>query len=215
MPIPTGLKKLTDDALNRMKASADHQIAPPILAEMHNAFGIPIDPIANRARGYVAILTAEHVLPIWKAHLPNETTPDQVLVLAHEILMGNANIDEVYDFADHARYMLGNAVDNMDLDLGEYSFQADFAGKTTHNALRYLIHLYCFTRKISLYGYRELEPEDLNDPWAETMITAVQAYAGIDQDEYGEWSGKFDPVKCQTFWQWWLTEAIPAAWDNK
>jgi hypothetical protein len=210
MPLPLEVKQLTESALSRIEQAYDQQYTEALLAKIHPAFGWPIDPRANRERAMVAILTAEHVLPIWKACFLAESTPDQVLALAREIAAGQANLEQAYEFADHALFMIGSAVDNMDLDVGAYSFQADFAGKAAYCTLQYLIQQYCFTHKIPLHGYRELEPDDLIAPWCEVMITALKAYAGIEADDYGDWSGHYDPAKVQEFWRWWLTEAIAA-----
>jgi hypothetical protein len=210
MPLPPEVKQLTESALARIQQAFDQQYTRELLAKIHPAFGWPIDPGANRARAMVAILTAEHVLPIWKACFPAESTPDRLLALAREMTAGQVNIEQAYEFADHALFMIGSAVDNMDLDVGAYSFRADFAGKAAYYALQYLIQQYCFTHKIPLHGYRDLETDDLIAPWCEVMITALKAYAGIGADDYGDWSGSYDPEKSQEFWRWWLTEAIAA-----
>ena len=42
--------------------------------------------------------------------------------------------------------------------------------------------------------------------------TAAIAYAGIYHENY--WTGKIDPAKSREFWQWWLTEALPKAWEQ-
>ncbi len=211
MTVPSELRKRIDAVLDTL--SNESPLRPDQLADLHNAFGLPIDPAANRARGRLVILTAERVLPHWQAIFPEEKTPDRVLALARELLDGRTDLDAAFDYADHARFAVGYAVDNMDLDRGEYDFQADFAGQTALKALEYVLYLQCFTRKIPLHGYHELEPTDLLDPWTAAIQTALQAQAGLERDEYGEWSGKFDPGRCREFWQWWLSEAIPAAWN--
>lgn len=48
------------------------------------------------------------------------------------------------------------------------------------------------------------------------VTAAVKAYTAIDRNPLGEyklWPDEFDAKKRLEFWEWWLTEAIPQAWE--
>jgi hypothetical protein len=68
-----------------------------------------------------------------------------------------------------------------------------------------------------------LESNDQTLPMsnADFALSAMKAYTVIDENKPGAWAStkikplpfKVDNQKKLEFWQWWLTEAIPQAWE--
>jgi len=195
---------------------------------------------ADRAFGWLAILTARKVLPIWTNTKPEDYEGNlaaEILTLAQELLLGRIDPYLAYKkwFGDYY-HSIGNL-------LGDVNERTFYACKTAHDVLLAVL----WGRKP--IDYFDKESDQFNDEnilegryrYSDFAANAVNAWAIIDENQVGDrsrwdsarrtamltgrtdvvslkWLNRykpvtFDPQKRLDFWEWWLTEAIPQAWE--
>lgn len=158
------------------------------------------------AYGELAILTAHYTLPIWENAVPiivarDETIPKDVphimLLLARQVLEGSVSPQNANILFSHDYYHMLGAISH---DVPYAPWEAAYAA---YNALGMILGVNPFQ------GERDV------------AVTAMHAYAASDVSNDPEESlgpGHkpiwFDNEKCVIFWEWWLTEAIPEAWER-
>jgi hypothetical protein len=201
-----------------MHNDTDHHLTPLQRLELLRAFGLPSQhsPAVNRFRGWLGILTARYVLPIWHAALPiwteipqdlpdDNLLPDRLITLAETILAGTADLQAAWQEVNDHWYVVGNIgyefTDRDDVPLAAY-FACDAALRALYEALNT-----DFLDQIPVQA--DYTDETVPDEWRDSASSAVMAYAG---------GGKVEPVdllKRRLFWEWWLQEAIPTAWARR
>lgn len=170
--------------------------------------------------GWIAILTAKYVLPIWENTNLNTIfsnteyiiSPNEIIEVAEQIISGSGDIERAYRDLNEEYYYC--------LNIGHFT-QFDLAAVCA-SAL--------YTIIVVLLGANNLDK--FNPAMSEAKITlerdcilqSARAYTVIDKNKPGKWmefenktskpSGiTFDADKRLEFWEWWLTEAIPQAWE--
>ncbi|MBA3873493.1 MAG: hypothetical protein H0X30_30550 [Anaerolineae bacterium] len=199
------------------------------------------DPFGMLVWRWLAFITARHVLPIYEVFASelnqndwyfNLKFPRRSLYMAKKVLLGKEQAQVGYDMAN-------GAYDPKDFDYGWRAlrpvpfnvYQASWAAsmallEVSANDLDPFRHLaniafysdgFTIARGISKdiqATYPDSIPgEDFTDAlWAEsghsdTAAAASSAWAceGLSREP--------DPNKLLEFWHWWLTEAIPQAWE--
>ncbi len=166
---------------------------------------------ADYVLGGLAILTAKHVSPIWdKAWLQlppefkNVATPNQILEIAQNILDRKIEINEKL-FELCADFEIG-------LNIEEW---VTYDVASTYSAAYYTLHLILFGGQNLKHTFSfDTEIASLCPDFASE---ALKGYSAIDKNPPGEGFAEemveFDPQRRLEFWEWWLTEAIPQAWN--
>ena len=204
MELPMTLRNKLNQASQILHSNNEYQIKPITRLNIYAAFAEFENKLAKIWLTRLEILTAKRVLPLWQEALPNIQLPEQVLDLAEQVLDGfldfetacNANIlDELYQ-------LLGGDLED------EVPATVEFAGESA----------YCAFVNIRHQPFQDLlVDEKLTDDkfysqlGGDAASSAVKAFAGVVIDGY--WVKKSDPQKRLEFWEWWLTEAIPQAWE--
>jgi hypothetical protein len=218
-------------ARSSMHLHPQRLLAPSIRQQIYHALGPKTDSVSNRARGWLAVLSARRVLPIFTQAFPNMPLPQELLDTAAKILHGEVDDGTVTTLLNHGYHAAGNC---WGYDEEDMPVSIDLAGSAAYHALKEAhgtepltnLHKYLSLGTVTtLQGADSLNsefkvainPEPLSgDKWtderlchvdaADTAAVAAMAYAS---QEHGD---KYDPQKPEEFWEWWLTEAIPAAW---
>ena len=180
---------------------------------------------ADRAFGWLAVITAKKVLPTWESIVHKEvqqlSTYSKNLVFimlsqAESVLLGKVDAFTVFEKALHDEYYLGVA--NIEFNTNEKALWACYA---VYDAL---CAIFLGTSALSHSLCINTEDQDTRRPRCHDFAKmAVRAYSSIDENQmlsrrrlekigqYKEVS--FDPQKRRDFWKWWLNEAIPQAWE--
>ncbi len=148
-------------------------------------------------------------LPVWRKPLATVWTKDipaHLLLMAEAVLQGGADIHAIFAESCEAHTILGNY---FGYDEEEFPERAYLAAEAALEALNMALGLGWYkTFKVDKV---QAESERLmgRGP-AEQM--AASAYS-VEVDKEGRWLA--DPERLLAFWEWWLTEAIPAAWESE
>lgn len=222
--LPEEIQPLVNTALAEVNDDAQHRLAPQRRRQIYDAFKASTDPVGQRACGWLAVITAQRVLPIFKQEFPEDTLPQDLLNAAIGVLQGKVDDITANDIQDHGYHASGNAWGH---DETEISWNADLAGCATYQALKEargqepLGNLDKFF-KLGVVGWPsgksvieypqpiragQFTDEDLCQ--IENSDTAAAAAVAFACEPGGPLC---DSSKFQEFWTWWLTEAIPEAW---
>jgi hypothetical protein len=159
---------------------------------------------------WLAIVSARKVLPIWEriwsqVETYNDANPKEIIQTAESILNKSANISEVYV----------KLSDDFNIPVEVFAtFDVALAFRAAYNALELIL---------ADPKFINLEIEDkINEIGKDFAFIAMRAYAynkntrdEIENKSKGEaiTIANFDLKKRLEFWEWWLTEAIPQAWE--
>jgi hypothetical protein len=224
--LPEAVRLLANTALAEMRADPQHRLAPQRRRQIYDALGPSTDNISQYARGWLAVIAARRVLPIFQQAFPEDTLPQELLDTAIGVLEGKVDDVTADDFQEHGYNASGNA---WGYDETEMPWNADLAGCATYHALKEargqepLCNLDKFF-SLGIVGWpsgewvtqypepisaEQFTDEDLCQ--IDNSDTAACAAVAFACGPGGPWC---DPVKLQEFWTWWLTVAIPEAWEK-
>lgn len=162
------------------------------------------EPITRGLRVYekLAILTVEHVLPLWQDAVLTDILPKLVLEADRQHLQGTLDLDSATQVAGNVWEKLERYGRTSDRLIPSYALGA---GQVAVEALFATLGRPPFDN----VPIDENHTDDL-DPWcSEPALWAAIAYAG------GLWEKDSDADKRREFWDWWLTKAIPAVLQSK
>ncbi len=164
-----------------------------------DSFQVP-KPFGLHRRATLAILSARRVIPIWESVWPNDNTPHHILVEAGQVLNGLVEPQTAdRDFGEFWTYMdsLASRLKNSSAVMVGYS-----AAKALCTAL--------FDEKFDPFHINyELTDADVDPYDSDAAFAAAVAYAGGTI-----WNTDSISSKRREFWEWWLGEAVPSAWDS-
>jgi len=89
MQVPEKPDPLINHLVINIQRDPHHHIPAQKRQEIYEAFGPRTDHQATRARGWLAVITARQVLPIFEQALPEETNPRKLIEMAEATLHGN------------------------------------------------------------------------------------------------------------------------------
>ncbi|MEJ8857872.1 Imm5 family immunity protein [Variovorax robiniae] len=155
--------------------------------------GKPVLALGSRRRLRLAILTAEHVLPVWAKDFPANQEPQHMLAVAEKWLAGHADFQ--------AAWMLRNSFWS---ELSNIQSVEAAAGFATCQVLA------------TALGDEKFTPQSLNAPSCDQQLDPDQwdagFYASIAHAGAAPWEQENAAGKRRAFWQWYLAEAVPQAW---
>lgn len=186
--------------------------------------------LADYALGWLAVLTAQKVAPLWVITKELEEdgvteTPEQYITIAKEALEGKRSFED-----------LREALAEIPIDaeiLTTYDLTCVI--NAVFYALHYLIHsLRLLKNQVKDYDNSPITPHGDFASWGQKAYCVtdknppglVAEYYGylVDTKDYPENNGynyihgkliplEFDLEKRREFWFWWLSEAIPQAFE--
>ena len=102
MTLPAELQKAIDRAHASMVSYSEHALIPIWRRDIYKAFCPAGDPRSQATRGWLAVITARRVLPVWQQARPNDNMPFLLLNIAEGVLGGTSDTDAARDKAGEA-----------------------------------------------------------------------------------------------------------------
>ncbi len=166
---------------------------------------------------WLAILTTQKVLPLWKRESMGDFPPQKLIERVQEVLFGAGDIEELIQLHD----ILGQGIAG-----ASSTYEIHLVDSTAYNILEIVLYpgRATYGKKKSMRQATLLEREGHVFSSSDFANSAAQAYCVEDRSEPGEWydyyfwankspSITFNPQKRLEFWEWWLNKAIPQAWE--
>ncbi len=213
MSLPPNLDRLLDATQSAVQRHPEHRLEPARRRAIYEAFGPKTDPVANRARGWLAVLTAQRVLPIFEQALPGEELPRQLIEMAVGVLQGKFDVSLAVRAAADGHEVAGRL---WGYDEAAVPWNSNLAGNAAHRALAEVAGqapLAVDAAPINAAYDQDKQgiPPNL---WSDEKLAQVAGDAASSAAVAFACSAdspSCDPDKLLEFWEWWLTEAIPTA----
>jgi hypothetical protein len=220
------LQLLLDTALGEVKVDPHHRLAPQRRRQIYDALLRSTDFAVQQAQGWLAVLAARRVLPLFERVFPDDSLPRDILDTAVGVLQGSVDDARAVEIEDEGYNASGNAWGYDELE--EITWPAALAADASYHALKEargfqpLNHLDRYhtvgtvTSPLQDDAVFSLEPEPTRGyTWPDeevcTVADADTAAAAAVASSCREDGPVCDPEKLQAFWTWWLVEAIPMA----
>lgn len=193
------LQLAVEQAMEALAQQIDHSLKPIYRCNVYAAFGPVQDINAYRTRGWLDVLTANHVLPIWQGVWPDDNTPADLLLLAEGLLGGTVSREEAHKKWNVVWARLQGRNEEGKWQAHE---EACCARQAAIQAVSWLINPDLTCAEVT----ESDTDEDLLDPvCSDSALWAAAAYSGA------MWSVEPNLSRNQEFWIWWLEKAIPRA----
>lgn len=186
-----------------MRAHPQHALLPIHRHAIYNHLGPPASSLAQRRRARLALLAAQRVLPVWQDARSGDAQARQLLLLAEGVLTDAIGQQIASTSAEQVWHWLMDVNDSQAWNHQAPAFSAlaatvravfDALGDDPWEGMVLMAH----------------ETDAEIDPWsADTAEWAAEAVAGPI------WEVTSDSAKRLEFWTWWLTEAVPMAWEQE
>ncbi len=202
MPPPFEIRRLINPAYETMVHDPQHALAPAYRQAIYQGITNFPNPHASLARKWLAVLAAEHVVPIWQQVWPNDSLALCMLDLANTALREVSDPAGIRAEAELAMEQLERLGDKL------YRFtelDAFFAKTASVQAVFEVLGISPFDRLILA---EDATDEHLDPSASDTAKWAAYAYAGRLRDPNA------DPAKRRAFWAWWLYEGTSLAWGK-
>lgn len=230
MSQPTMLQTLLNVALNEVRADPHHRLAPQRRRQIYDALLHSADPAMQQAQGWLAVLAARRVLPVFEQTFPGDDLPREILNAAVGVLRGDIDDARAAEIEDEGYHTVGNTWGYDEVD--EITWPASLAADASYHALKeargfqplnHLDRYHTVGTVTFLFQDGELqddafspEPEPIRgDTWSDEEVCTVNdtdtAAAAAVASSCREDGPVCDPEKLLAFWTWWLVEAIPTA----
>lgn len=208
MSLPQALSVAIAQGLQHVQQSPEHHLPLGYRQAIWDALGPEMD--ARKPRGgsghqrrmLADAMAVQHVLPMWDAMWPENRTPHEVLDSAQQVLNGQGGDDEAIDTS--IRYLWTDYDD------------ACYAAQTTDQFVPVVL---LASVKVLKRAWNDLDFRPSR--YALSATDGQQGYHNTDAAydasvAYGHglpWDTASDAAKRQEFWEWWLTAAVPAAYE--
>jgi hypothetical protein len=206
MTIPSRLKQLIQEALESVHHHPQHdlnlgyrQAIWLALESEHDDIGIK-NNLGYTRRALLAIFTVRHVLPIWCQAFPNDDTPQRILAMAEKVIHGKISkeIAELEsDLVVKQIEQLGYNSDGMEFTVGYSAVAALNTAVSDEN----------FDPEHIDYSISDNLDVEGND----ASFFAAAAYSN---GPIWKTQSNSDSAKRREFWEWWLMQAVPLAWES-
>lgn len=199
--IPLSLEQLLAASMEAIGAHPQHALLPIRRRAIYAALGPLGDPQAFQRRERLDIITAQHVLPLWHEERPTDDRAEHLLALVQTIMD-----------------------DQVDMQAAQEDVEAIWRWLTEDDGGRY--------EKLSTPVYYALGAAIAaavaaleGNPLLTMRLDENETDANIDlaSSDCAKWAANAvagpvwkpdsDSAKRLEFWTWWLTEAVPAAWN--
>jgi hypothetical protein len=201
MSLPSEINSIIEEYLEILRNDADYLLNPHYRVQIYKKFQNPSTLAGTQFLQWLQILTAEHVLPIARWFLPDYLNPAELLRVARGLLLKTISETEARNKLEE----IENYLSKINLECAPPTITRAYdVFNASLAALSWCIEI------PTLPNFVENDnEEDWMDPDADAANWACAAYAGPiwATDDF------YDPSSGLEFWEWWITEAIPQAWE--
>jgi hypothetical protein len=213
-------------ARDKMRADPHYSLLPKYRLPIYKAVQEKAPDVEYKFYGWLALITAEKVLPIWEELVPDDEEPILMLKIAKQLLLGQAKLEDFAEEFDDFYYAVGAFLCDEQIP-----FPVRAALNACYTALEANLPIRPF-QQFSAYQIEQgFADERIHGSWLDAASDAVLAYSGqaydlttisdynllLKSSELGTILAsitppEFKPEKRREFWEWWLNEALPEAW---
>jgi hypothetical protein len=230
MALPDNIQRLVTDGLSAMRAHPDHHFDWRTRRMLYRMFRETDARVGPTAHGWLAVIAAEHVAPMFTTTFPDDRLPLRLLRYATRVLTGSlAPTSWRLDILQDQGYM-GTGIDMIDLRDGVVAYHAEYAGDAAYKALMeargthdLLDHVETLRRRNGTmvmgggttdaafdsyeHGatFTDLDIAHLA-AYSDTASAAAIAAACEAEREH------IHPDRLRAYWEWWGGTAVPEAW---
>jgi hypothetical protein len=223
--LPEEIKQGIALALAEVNAEPKHRLSHQRRRKLYDLFKTFSDLNTHRAIQWLAVITAQRVLPLFQQEFPDDTLPEELINAAIGVLKGKVNDTTADDIQDQG-YQASGA--SWGYDEETITWNADLAGSAAYHALMESRGQEPFEHldKIFEIGVVSVPSGNWVDkypkPKGADQLTDESLCQFPNSDTAGVAAVAFscrsdgpicDTLKLKEFWVWWLTEAIPKAWE--
>ena len=208
MELPDELQNAVEKAYSALNHKPGTWISPYYRKNIYNILNSIDENIGYKASAWLSILAARYSLAKWQESCNNiewkseKDKPEYYLYLAKRVLAETLDPSKVINRLD-AFEQATKTIYNGDWDRYYISImaQACFVALRVSLGKDSFLDIELTKKTIDPNGYEVLRP----NPYWDTAFYAASAYSLNFQDH--------NETVAHEFWEWWLTEAIPQAWD--
>lgn len=208
MSIPYDLQQLLDQAFILVQHHVDHELSLGYRQEIYKALG-PYhnsnDPMSDdsghQRRLTLAIQSVQYVLPVWKRAWPMDDTPGAILALAKKVAINEVDRISVVE------------------DINRYHHYIDELIASTNNIAGSVGIAAIKTLSLALWD-DAIHADDIDYTITDSQeftINDAHFHAAVAYANGPTWAIRAapdsDPHKRREFWEWWIKEAVPRAWN--
>ncbi|MCP4180765.1 MAG: hypothetical protein GY756_23645 [bacterium] len=210
MSLPDNVKKIIDKALLHLEKDPNNDLNLGYRRAIWKEFGSKLNLIKStdktglQRRTILALLTSKKVLSFWERVWPEDKTPLLIINEVEDILNAKKNYSEreknkrmrdLWCWLEDFRY------DDEDEQQLAAVIVGDAAIATINAAL--------FDERFDENSIDfEVTDEDVDPYTSDSSYSAAMVYA------HGSiWNDFSNKQKRKEFWEWWLKEAVPKAWN--
>jgi hypothetical protein len=223
--LPTEVKQVINSALSDVDTEPKHRLSHQRRLEIYNIIKASSSSNNQRVTQWLAAITAQRVLPLFQQEFPDDTLPEELINTAIGVLQGKIDNTAAKNIQDQG-YQASGA--SWGYDEEEITWNAELAGSAAYHALMEsrgqepLEHLDMIfeigvVSMLSGNWVNEYpEPKGADQFTDENLCEFPNCdTAGIAAVAFSCHPGGpiCDALKLKEFWTWWLTEAIPRAWE--
>lgn len=199
--IPPSLQHLLDLSMDAVRADLQHALRPIHRQSIYSHLGPTDTPTGHRTRARLALLAAQHVLPIWQRERPEDNRAKRILGLAEDVLHNTADTVATREEVEAEWRWLTD-------DHGGRYEKLSSAAYSAYGAIVQAAFAALEGDTWDHYRFEDDETDADIDIWSSDVAKwAVNAVAGP------VWKPDSDAAKRLEFWTWWLNQAVPAAWE--
>jgi hypothetical protein len=224
MLVPNDVTRLVQAGLLQMRINPDHHYDWRIRRMLYELMNATYGKQGYEAHGWLAILAAEFVLPIFLAAITDDPLPEQLLDCAQKVIQRAVPRDSAVVMELLEEGCLGTGLDCIDWR-DTIAYNAEYAGEATyvalveangnHDLLEAIeecvrgegVVAFNLPQGMTLDDITDYEIADIG-LYRDTASAAAIAYA-CEKERY-----LLEPQRLNEFWEWWATEAMAEAWKR-
>jgi hypothetical protein len=225
--LPDNVQALASAALAEMQADPQHRLAPKRRQALYAALAGAPDPAVRAAPAWLAVLAAQHVLPLFQARCPDDELPPALLATARGVLEGRVDTATAGEMEAQgyraSRNAWGYEEDELAWPVGlaaDAAYQALKEARGHRPLTQFGLEAVLRRGTVALQS-RDRPPDTTAAPTPagpevhdevlcqmDNSDTAAIAAVAAASSEFGP---TCDPERLLAFWTWWLQEALLGA----